>query len=107
MGAVQSRPVDPVQAIGTVAGPAAGQGARAASVLNDFIRDHPTAKTYNNWRTLLPGNTLPYLDPAFDRAISDGNFRKGMVRSAEKKRQLLLNPQVNPEDPRRAEPALQ
>ena len=89
MGAVNPKPVDPVQVAGTIGGPAVGQGARAASVLNDFIRDHPTAKTYNNWRTLLPGNTLPYLDPAFDRTISDGNFRRSMERSAERKRRLL------------------
>ena len=89
MGAVNSKPVDPVQVAGTIGGPAVGQGARAASVLNDFIRDHPTAKTYNNWRTLLPGNTLPYLDPAYDRAISDGNFRRSMTRSEEKKKRLL------------------
>ena len=89
MGAVNAKPVDPVQVAGTIGGPAVGQGARAASVLNDFIRDHPTAKTYNNWRTLMPGNTLPYLDPVYDRAISDGNFRRSMERSAERKRRLL------------------
>jgi len=96
MGAVNSRPVDTTQAVGTVLGPAAGQGARAASVLNDFIRDHPTAKTYNNWRSLIPGNTLPYLDPVFDRAISDGNFRKGMDRGAEKMKRLRGNVGAEP-----------
>ena len=84
MGAAHPHSVDIPQAAGTVLGPAAGQAVRAGSVLNDFIRDHPTAKTYSNWRTLLPGNTLPYLDPVYDRMISDGNFRTGMQRSAQR-----------------------
>ena len=84
MGAVRPHPVDIPQAAGTVLGPAAGQAVRAGSVLNDFIQNHPTAKTYNNWRSVIPGNTLPYLDPVFDRTISDGNFRTGMQRSAQR-----------------------
>jgi hypothetical protein len=59
MGAAQPHPVDAPNAVGTVLGPAAGQATRAASVLNDFIQGHPTAKTYNNWRTVMPGNTRP------------------------------------------------
>jgi hypothetical protein len=91
MGAAQPHPVDAPNAVGTVLGPAAGQATRAASVLNDFIQGHPTAKTYNNWRTVMPGNTLPYLDPAYDHTISDGNFRRSMDRSAEQKRRLGLS----------------
>jgi hypothetical protein len=62
---------------------------RAGSVLNDFIRDHPTAETYNNWRTRCRATPLPYLDPVYDRAISDGNFRRSMERSDEKKKRLM------------------
>jgi len=76
--------IDPARAVGTVAGPAAGQAFRAGSVMNDFIAGHPTAKTFSNLRTVLPGSTLPYLDPFYDHLISDGNFRRGMQRSAEK-----------------------
>ena len=97
MGAVKPHPVDAPNAVGTVLGPAAGQATRAASVLNDFIQGHPTAKTYNNWRTLIPGNTLPYLDPVFDHTISDGNFRKSMARSAEKTQQLTRGAEPAPQ----------
>ena len=76
--------IDPARAVGTVAGPAAGQAFRAGSVMNDFIAGHPTAKTFSNLRTVLPGQNLPYLDPVYDHLISDGNFRRGMQRSADK-----------------------
>ena len=54
-----------------------------ARVVNDFIGGHPTAKTFANLRMVGPGNTLPYLDPVYDHLISDGNFRRGMQRSAQ------------------------
>jgi hypothetical protein len=76
IGASQPRPVNTPQAIGAVLGPAAGQAARAASVADDFISGHPTARTYANWRTLVPGNTLPYLDKVADRTISDGSYHR-------------------------------
>ena len=80
LGATHASPVDPVRAAGTLGGPAVGQGFRAGSVMNDFLSGHPTAKTYNDWRTLIPGQNLPYLDPLFDHTISDGNFQRGLER---------------------------
>jgi hypothetical protein len=84
LGASQPRAVDYSQAVGSIAGPAAGQAFRAGSVVNDFIAGHPTAKTVSNLRTLAPGQNLPYLDSVYDHLISDGNFRRGMERSAQR-----------------------
>ena len=74
LGASRPGPVDPARAVGATLGPAAGQAVRAVSVADDTILGHPTAKTFANWRTLVPGNTLPYMDPAMDHLISTGSY---------------------------------
>jgi hypothetical protein len=76
IGAEPSRPFSFVDAAGTVGGPAIGQGVRAVRLASDIMSGHPTARTFNDWRKLTPGGGLPYLDPVFDRAISDGNFHR-------------------------------
>ena len=70
-------PVTPTlpQVAGTLGGPTAGQAARVVSVANDLVSGHPTAQTMNNWRSLVPGNTLPYARPAFDAAFGSSSYR--------------------------------
>ena len=62
------------QVAGTLGGPTAGQAGRVVSVANDLISGHPTAQTMNNWRSVTPGNTLPYARPAFDAAFGSSNY---------------------------------
>ena len=61
-------PVQPrfSQVAGAVGGPAAGQAARLLNVANDALSLHPTAQTYRDWRNLIPGQNLPYMDPVMD-----------------------------------------
>ena len=60
--------------VGTIAGPAAGQVANMVGVAEDFMRGHPTARTWANARQALPGQNLSYMDPVMDRLISDGKW---------------------------------
>jgi hypothetical protein len=72
----QAHPVSASDVAGVVGGAATGQAFRAVGVANDFLSGHPTAQTFNNWRKVTPGGNLPYLDPVFDRLLSDGNFHR-------------------------------
>ena len=73
-GAQRPREESGSRIVSTIGGPAAGQAVNALSVLGDFFSLHPTAKTFADARQLIPGQNVPYLDPAFDHLISDGNI---------------------------------
>jgi hypothetical protein len=77
---------------GVVGGAASGQAFRAVGVANDFLTGHPTAQTFNNWRKVTPGGNLPYLDPVFDRLMSDGNFHRDRGKA------LTLDQQLAPKE---------
>ena len=77
MGAAS--PVQPrfCQVAGAVGGPAAGQAVRLLDVANDALSGHPTAQTYRDWRNLVPGQNLPYVDPLMDMLFEkDGRCRR-------------------------------
>ena len=90
--ATQPHPVSAIDVAGTFGGAATGQAFRAASVANDFLSGHPTAQTFNNWRKVTPGGNLPYLDPVFDRLMSDGNFHRDRGKA------LALDQQLAPKE---------
>lgn len=74
IGAEKPRNDPTDRVIGTALGPAAGQGVNALSVLGDFLALNPTVKTMADARKMVPGQNIPYLDPVFDRLISDGSW---------------------------------
>jgi hypothetical protein len=100
LGAERARDEPASRVVGNLLGPASGQLMGAVSVLGDIFAMHPTARTWADARRLIPGQNLPYMDPAMDHLISDGRIwpskeERAQARARQKQR-ATVNRQAPP-----------